>query len=323
MSLGEFSIIERYFTSRSHRDDVLLGVGDDAALLKLPPGMQLAVSIDTLVAGRHFPADTAAEAIGHKALAVNLSDMAAMGAEPAWATLALTLPEPDPIFIEAFAGGFFRLAQAYGIELVGGDTVRGPLTVTVQIHGLVPDGEALLRSGACPGDYLYITGNLGDAGGGLGLRQGGNCSDSQAAAELLARLDYPEPRVAEGCALRGVASAAIDISDGLLADLGHILERSGCAAEIDLGALPLSPALRGCVTNQQERLKLALSAGDDYELCFAVPPHRRSELEALSRSWSCAVSCIGRVSEGAGITLKGEGSDALQGLVAGFDHFRR
>lgn len=321
MSLGEFSIIERYFTSRHRRNDVLLGVGDDAALLQVPAGMQLAVSVDTLVAGRHFPLDTAAGAIGHKALAVNLSDMAAMGAEPAWATLALTLPEPDPTFIEDFADGFFRLAQAHGVELVGGDTVRGPLSLTVQIHGLVPEGEALLRSGAQPGDYLYVTGHLGDAGAGLRLRQGGGCRDSDAAAALVARLDYPTPRVSEGLALRGIASAAIDISDGLLADLGHILERSGCGAELELDAIPLSEALRSCVSAEEERLRLALGAGDDYELCFAVPPQRRGDLELATREWCCKPSCIGRITAGKGIRLAGEGSEALQGLMAGYDHF--
>lgn len=320
MSLSEFSLIERYFTSRTHRQDVILGVGDDAALLQLPPGMQLAVSVDTLVAGRHFPEETAAEAIGHKALAVNLSDMAAMGADPAWVTLALTLPESDSAFVEDFARGFFALARRYGVELVGGDTVRGPLSLTVQIQGQVPAGKALLRSGARPGDYLYVSGTLGDAGAGLRLKQGGSCHAPEAEA-LVRRLDYPTPRVAEGRSLRGIASAAIDISDGLLADLGHILERSGCGAEIELEALPQSEALRRCITDDHERLKLALGAGDDYELCFTVPPSQRSAIMELSSSWSCGLSCIGRINDGAGITLSGEGSDSLQGRVAGYDHF--
>lgn len=321
MSLGEFSLIERYFTPRQHRGDVALGVGDDAALLQVPPGHQLVACVDTLVAGRHFPGETAADAIGYKSLAVNLSDLAAMGAEPAWATLALTLPESDSDFVAAFAAGFFRLADEHDVELVGGDTVRGPLSVTVQLHGVVPEGQALLRSGARPGDDIYVTGSLGDAGAGLRLCQGGQCADDEAAAQLQRRLDYPTPRIREGISLRGIASAAIDISDGLLADLGHVLERSGCGAELEPAHLPLSAAMEQCVAESDERYALALSAGDDYELCFTVPPARRDALEAVTREWSCGVSRIGRITGDGGIRLLGEGSGTLAGLVAGYDHF--
>jgi thiamine-monophosphate kinase len=283
--------------------------------------MQLAVSVDTLVAGRHFPENSAPRAIGYKTLAVSLSDMAAMGAEPAWTTLAITLPDSDPAFVEAFAEGLFVLANQYGVELVGGDTVRGPLSTTLQLQGLVPDGEALLRNGARPGDHIFVTGTLGDAGAGLTLRQGATCSDEDAADYLIRRLDYPTPRVEEGKALRGIASAAIDISDGLLSDLGHILERSGCSAELELDCLPCSAALRRCVEKGEE-LKLALTAGDDYELCFTVPESRLERFTEVSADWAASPSYIGRIVAGNGIRLLGEHADTLQGLAGGFDHFR-
>jgi len=322
MPLNEFSIIERYFNRAARRGDVLLGVGDDAALLQVPQGMQLAVSVDTLIAGRHFPEDTRPEAIGYKALAVNLSDMAAMGAKPAWVTLALALPEADEPFIEDFARGFFSLAQQYDVDLVGGDTVRGPLTCSVQVHGFVARDEALLRSGAQPGDLIYVTGNLGDAGAGLRLKQGALCADAAAAATLIRRLEHPLPRVNEGMSLRGIASSAIDISDGLLADLGHIVDDSGCGAELRLDTIPCSAALQQCVADDMERLRLALSAGDDYELCFTVPPQKVAELERVAAGWECGFHRIGCIIEGAGIRLTGGGSDALQAGLPGFDHFR-
>ncbi len=322
MSLNEFSIIERYFTRPSCRGDVVLGVGDDAALLQVPHGMQLALSVDTLIAGRHFPLDTSAEAIGYKALAVNLSDMAAMGAKPAWVTLALSLPESDEPFIERFAKGFFALAGEYDVELVGGDTVRGPLACTVQISGLVPANAALLRSGAQPGDFIYVTGTPGDAAAGLKLKQGAICEDSESAAQLIRRLEYPLPRVAEGLSLRGIASAVIDISDGLLADLNHILESSGCGAELQLNAIPQSASLQQCVADRNERLHLCLSGGDDYELCFTVPPHKVAELERVAADWSCGVTRIGEIVEGEGITLAGAESIGLSDALSGFDHFR-
>jgi thiamine-monophosphate kinase len=321
MSLSEFSIIERYFTRPSCRGDVVLGVGDDAALMQVPHGMQLAASVDTLVAGHHFPADTDPEAIGYKSLAVNLSDMAAMGAKPAWVTLSLALPDSDEAFIEGFAKGFFALAQEYEVELVGGDTVRGPLTCTVQINGIVPPGSALLRSGAQTGDFIYVTGSLGDAGAGLHLKQGGHCRDETAAASLIRRLEYPQPRVAEGLSLRGIASSAIDISDGLLADLNHILENSGCGAALQLDAIPRSTALQECIDDEVEGLRLALGAGDDYELCFTVPPHKVAELERISANWACEVTRIGEITEGTGIALSGSHAERMRDTATGFDHF--
>jgi thiamine-monophosphate kinase len=321
MSLSEFSIIERYFTRPSRRGDVILGVGDDAALMQVPQGMQLAMSVDTLIAGHHFPLDTSATAIGYKALAVNLSDMAAMGAKPAWVTLSLALPESDEAFIEGFVKGFFALAQDYEVELVGGDTVRGPKAFTVQINGFIPTGQALLRSGAQVGDLVFVTGSLGDAGAGLQLKQGSFYKDEVAAASLIRRLEYPQPRVAEGGSLRGIASSAIDISDGLLADLGHILESSGCGATLQLDAIPRSTALQICIGDEVESLRLALGAGDDYELCFTVPLHKMAELERVSAGWECDLTRIGEIVEGAGIKLTGTHAELLRGSEAGFDHF--
>ena len=319
MPLSEFSIIAQYFTRLSHRQDVVLGVGDDAAVLEIPADTQLAVSVDTMVAGRHFLHEASPEAIGHKALAVNLSDMAAMGAEPAWATLALTLPEPNEAFLTGFAAGFYRLAEAHGVALIGGDTVRGPLQITVQIHGLLPCGMALTRSGARPGDHLFVTGTLGDGGAGLALVQEKLRCDASDAAMLRRRLDYPTPRVQAGIALRGIASAAIDISDGLLADLGHILERSSVGAEIELDALPMSAELRRCIDSDAERLRLALTAGDDYELCFTVPKDKLPELQRVAEKWDCPVTRIGQIHAGSGIAF--QNGELPEALIAGFDHF--
>lgn len=319
MPLSEFNIITRYFTRHAHRQDVLLGVGDDAALMEVPKGMQLAVSVDALVAGRHFPLETTPEAIGHKALAVNLSDMAAMGAEPAWATLALTLPEPDTDFLSGFAAGFYRLAEQCNVELVGGDTVRGPLQLVVQIQGLVPRGKALTRGGARPGDHLFVTGTLGDAGAGLAMVQEQlACAGSQG-EELRRRLDYPTPRVAAGIALREIASAAIDISDGLLADLGHILEASVVGAELELDAIPLSAALRHCVADVEQRLRFALTAGDDYELCFTVAEEKLEALERTVADWDFPVTRIGRIRAETGVSFCNGVPPA--DLVSGYDHF--
>ncbi len=319
MPLSEFSIIAQYFSRQSRRQDVLLGVGDDAALMEVPAGMQLAVSVDAMVAGRHFPLNTSPEAIGHKVLAVNLSDMAAMGAEPAWVTLALTLPEPDTEFLTGFAAGFYRLAERYGVELVGGDTVRGPLHLAVQIQGLVPRGKALTRAGAQSGDHLFVTGTLGDAGAGLALAQGRlECSGTDGAA-LRRRLDYPAPRVEAGLALRDIASAAIDISDGLLADLGHILEASVVGAELEIDSIPLSSSLTCCVADVEQRLRYALTAGDDYELCFTVAEDKLEALERAAGGWDFPITRIGRITTGAGISFcHGE---PLADLVSGYDHF--
>lgn len=321
-SLNEFSLIEIYFARQGiERDDVLLGIGDDAALLKVAEGMELAVAIDTLVEGRHFPVDTPPDSIGYKVLAVNLSDMAAMGAEPAWMTLSLSLPEADPDFLELFSSGLLVLAEQYGIQLVGGDTVRGPLCVTAQIHGFVPKGRAMLRSGARVGDHIYVTGTLGDAGAGLAIVQGGVDANPEARDFLVQKLERPTPRVREGVLLRDIASAAIDISDGLVADLGHILSASGVGATIELNTLPLSKQLCESIESSSERERLALSAGDDYELCFTVAPENALLLDKMAQQFECPITCIGTIEEGEGLRLMQDNGEVVRATAAGFDHF--
>jgi thiamine-monophosphate kinase len=322
MSLSEFNLIERYFTARGvRRDDVALGVGDDCALLRVPVGMELAVSIDALVEGRHYPSGTDAVSVGHKALAVGLSDLAAMGAEPAWATLALSLPEADESWLQGFADGLFALAERFRVQLVGGDTVRGPRVISLQLHGLVPQGAALRRDGAREGDLIYVTGTPGDAGLGLELALGQRRADAADAVYLRARLDRPEPRVAAGLQLRGIASAAIDISDGLAADLGHILARSGVGARLELAQLPYSPALQHLLPEAAERWRYALGGGDDYELCFTVPPERREAAEQVCAALDCGCRCIGRIEAKSGLRLYRPDGMLLEHPPHGFDHF--
>lgn len=320
MPLSEFGLIARYFARRGvERSDVSLGVGDDCALLRVPAGHELAVTIDTLVAGRHFPEETDPRAIGHKAIAVNLSDLAAMGAEPAWATLSLSLPLANEPWLEAFSAGLFELADFYGVQLVGGDTVSGPLVITLQLHGFVPEGEGLRRDGANPGDLVFVTGTLGDAGAGLGIVQGRYFTQDEALRERLRqRLDFPSPRIEAGLSLRGVASAAVDISDGLAADLGHILEASGTGATIRAHQLPLSLDLIDIV-GEQEAIELALTAGDDFELCFTVPPEKQTALADLG----IPCTCIGVIEESPGLRILDESGALLTVSRAGFDHFRK
>jgi len=318
MSLSEFQLIEKYFArQRVRRGDVGLGVGDDAALLRVLPGMELVVAMDAMVEGRHFPNDTDPFSLGHKVLAVNLSDMAAMGAEPAWATLAISLPTADETFVAAFTEGLFSLAHRYGVELVGGDTVRGPLMMVVQMHGLLPAGKAMKRSGAFAGDAIYVTGTLGDAGAALQkILKGETCSEG-----LRLRLDRPEPRVKEGMGLRDIASSAIDISDGLVADLGHILQASGFGATIDVETLPLSSELLEAVEGREQGWQLALTGGDDYELCFTVSPHREETLRTMAREWPCGITRIGTIDSNPGLRLQRSDGSPFQPASHGFDHF--
>jgi thiamine-monophosphate kinase len=317
VALSEFRLIESYFEQRRlGRDDVALGIGDDAALLRLPPGMLLASAVDTLIEGVHFPQQTPPAAIGHKVLAVNLSDLAAMGAEPAWATLSLSMPEPDETFLKAFCDGLFSLAEQFNIALVGGDTVRGPLVLTLQASGFVPEGEALTRAGAAPGDLLYVSGTLGDAAAGLELVKAGSLN-SREARWLRQRLDRPTPRIALGQALRGIASSCIDISDGLCADVAHIMERSHLGAAIDSRSLPLSPELLR-VKGEEAARGLALNGGDDYELCFTVPEQKEAELLRLAATFAVAVTRIGEVNNEVGV-LRVDGEIVSGG---GYDHFR-
>jgi thiamine-monophosphate kinase len=320
MAETEFDIIRRYFTRQPvSRKEVLTGVGDDAAVLQLPTDQELVVCMDTLVAGVHFPPDTPPGSIGHKALAVNLSDLAAMGAVPAWATLALTLPEPQPDWLAAFASGFFALAGRYGVQLIGGDTTCGPLAVTVQAHGFTPPGQALRRVGARPGDRIYVTGSLGDAGLALRLRE-------TAAGGLRSRLDYPEPRLEAGTQLRGLASAAIDISDGLLADLGHLLESDNLGASVQIDELPRSgsfvAALQGS-DPESARLyyELPLSSGDDYELCFTVPEHNCAEVERRLGMLACGCTAIGSIEAKPGIRCSLRDGSSYQPGSEGYLHF--
>ncbi len=320
MPLSEFDLIRRFFTEQSvRRDDVALGIGDDCALLRPRPDHELAVTIDTMVEGIHFPPETEPEALGHKALAVSLSDLAAMGAEPAWATLSLSLPEPEEWWLEEFARGLFTLATRYGVQLVGGDTVRGPLAVTTQLHGFVPEGQALRRGGAQPGDLVYVTGTLGDAGGGLRVALGTWGAERPGADVLRNRLDRPTPRVREGMALRGLATAAIDISDGLISDLEHICTASAVGAELWVDHLPLSEALEAATT-MDEALSLAVGAGDDYELCFTVPEARVEEVELLCGRFGCGCRPVGQIEAEHGLRLTRDGKPYLPD-AAGFDHF--
>lgn len=321
MPRSEFSLIREYLTNLgTRRDDVRLGVGDDAALLQPPAGQLLAVSTDTLVAGVHFPEDAPVAAIGHKSLAANLSDLAAMAAEPAWATLSLTLPAADADWLHAFADGFDALAREHGVALVGGDLCRGPLSITVQITGFVPEGQALRRSGAAVGDHVVVSGCLGDAALGLRVWQADPRQDSE--TDLLTeRLHRPSPRVQLGLHLRGLASAAIDLSDGLASDLGHLLTASGCGAEIVQQDLPCSAAaLRhvGAVGARQA----ALAGGDDYELCFTVPDRALPALDRVAAEAGTALTVIGRVVAEPGLRLRQADGCLVPVTASGFQHFR-
>ena len=292
MRLSEFELIRRYFTRPARH--AVLGVGDDAALVRVRRGMELVISTDMLVAGRHFSADADPEQLGHKALAVNLSDMAAMGATPHWATLALALPRADARWLAAFSRGFLRLARRHGVELIGGDTTRGPLTICVQIAGEVPAGRALRRDGARTGDDVWVSGTLGDAALAFSAVE---CRVRLAARErrrLERKLHAPEPRVALGKRLRGIARSAIDVSDGLVADLGHVCERSGVAAVIEAARIPLSGIVKSKL-NQSVMMKAVLAGGDDYELVFSAGRSRRAAIARLARRLRLKLTCIGRM----------------------------
>lgn len=315
MALHEFDLIRAYFDRSSSADDVVLGVGDDAAIVQPAPGEQLVISTDTLVAGRHFPLGTLPADIGWKSLAVNLSDLAAMGANPRWCLLALTLPEADEAFLGGFAEGFWQLAQQAGIVLIGGDTTRGPLSITVTVIGSVPAGGALRRDGARVGDGIYVSHTLGGAGLGLALALGEPLSAPASVRQAaLTALNRPEPQLALGLALRGLASSAIDISDGLAQDLGHILSRSNVGAKIDAGLLPLAPGLLdGCGGDRARTL--ALTAGDDYQLCVTIPREREAEVAG----WP-GLTRIGDIESEPGLRIWQEGKRLLL-PQAGFQHF--
>ncbi len=327
--LGEFELIRRFFSDGSPRglgDGVTLGIGDDAALIEPPPDCELAVTVDTIVAGRHFPLDSDPRSIGHRAMAVNLSDLAAMGATPAWATLALTLPAADAAWLEPFARGLLDLARAHGVALVGGDTTGGPLTVSVQLMGHVPRGAAMRRGGARAGDWLAVTGTLGDAGAGLALRRPPSAhavqdhSAQALVAQLIGRFEFPAPRVHFGRLARSIAHAAMDLSDGLVGDLPKIAAASGLAAHVEVERLPLSAALRA-VASPGQALDWALGAGDDYELLLAVAPARFAELAAAAGACDLGLTAIGKLQAGSGVTWSRNGEPFLPS-VQGWDHFR-
>lgn len=317
--MSEFDLIRRYFTRAA--PGAVLGVGDDAALLRVGEGMELAVSSDMLVSGTHFFLDAEPESLGHKTLAVNLSDLAAMGAVPRWATLALSLPSVDDAWLEKFSRGFFALASQYAVDLVGGDTTRGPLNLSVTIMGEVPPGRALRRDGARQNDDIWVSGMLGDAALALAHLQGHIVLEQQVFAASSARLHKPCPRVELGLALRGIASSAIDVSDGLLADLGHILERSQTGAEIRFEALPCSPQLRAC-TSPSLVQRCMLAGGDDYELCFTASPGQRARIEEISAQLALPLTRIGKITGGQGCTVF-DGGHAMQIKELGYEHFAR
>lgn len=324
--MGEFDLIARYFTRPVRR--AALGVGDDCALLAPAPGMQLAVSSDMLVEGRHFFADVDPEALGHKALAVNLSDLAACGARPLAFTLALSLPRVDEAWLAGFSRGLLALADAHGCELVGGDTTQGPLNLCITVFGEVPTGQALLRSGARPGDDLYVSGTLGDARLALEALLGHAPLPAEALARARQRLERPTPRVALGQALRGVASSAMDLSDGLLGDLSHILKSSGVGAYIDTHITSNLIAEKACLSGGNGHFDLelirqcTLAGGDDYELAFTAPPARRGAVAAASQASGTPVTRIGTVLAEPSLQLVDAGGQAVEHRYASFDHFR-
>jgi thiamine-monophosphate kinase len=317
MPAGEFELIERHFTRRgAQREDVLAGVGDDGALVAGPPDGALVLALDTIVEGVHFPAEFDARFVGHRALAVNLSDLAAMGAEPAWALLGLTLPAVDEHWITGFSAGLDALARRHGVALVGGDTTRGPLTVTVTLAGTVPPGQAIYRDGARAGDDLWISGTPGDAAAGLAILQGRLPAQGRARDALLGRFQLPQARVALGIALRGIATACIDVSDGLSGDLEKLCRASGVGADIESRELPLSAGLCS-VAGLEARIGFALGGGDDYELLFTADPAERARIAALDAG--VVLKRIGTVSETAGVRV--DGSVPERDAGHGFDHF--
>jgi thiamine-monophosphate kinase len=318
MALGEFELIERYFTRPARR--AVLGVGDDCAVLAPTPGMQWCVSSDMLVEGRHFLSSVAPQRLGHKALAVNLSDLAACGAEPLACTLALALPRADEVFLQGFAEGLWALAERHGIELVGGDTTAGPLNICITVIGQVPAGQALLRSGARAGDQLWVSGTLGDARAALEVFRGTLEVPGAAFTTLRRAMELPEPRVALGQRLRGVASSAIDVSDGLLGDLGHVLRRSAVGARLDVDMLPRSAQLAALPPAVQ--LECLLHGGDDYELLFTAAPARREAVLGAAREAGVPVSCIGRIEADPGLVVTDGRGQALAVERGGFDHFK-
>jgi thiamine-monophosphate kinase len=317
MPLGEFELIAKYFTRGVKR--AVLGVGDDCGLLSVAPGMQLAVSSDMLVEGRHFLSTVSPQCLGHKALAVNLSDLAACGAQPLGFTLALALPQVDEAFLAGFSRGLWALADAHGCELVGGDTTRGPLNICITVWGEVPVGQALLRSGARPGDLIYVSGALGDARAALEVFRGNLALQGEAFGQVRSAMEQPQPRVALGRALREVAHSAIDVSDGLLGDLGHLLRCSGVGATVRVDAVPRSAVVATLLLAQQRQFTLA--GGDDYELVFTAAPEQGPRVVAAANQADVSVTCIGRIDQELGLRLVDAQGQTVPNNFASFDHF--
>ena len=321
MSESEFDIINAYFSEIGGTQDWLItGVGDDAAVLATAPEQQLVIAIDTLNTGVHFAETTPAFEVGYKALAVNISDIAAMGGQPTWFTLSLSLPEVDHDWLRGFSEGLASLANEYHLNLVGGDTTRGPLSITVQIAGSVPVGKALYRSGAKIGDDIYVTGMLGDAAAGLKIIKQPSKTLSPEQQALVHRLEHPIPRVDVGLALRDIATSCIDISDGLTADLGHILDASQVGAEIERDKIPLSKAISQIGLEPDKQYELALHGGDDYELCFTAPKSKREEIETISRQTNCDISRLGTIIQEQRLFVTIDGQRASIDKI-GYDHF--
>jgi thiamine-monophosphate kinase len=322
--LGEFELIGRFFDRPARDADVVVGVGDDAAVLRVAPGHELVLAVDMMVEGRHFLAGTDPERLGHKILAVNLSDMAAMGARPRWALLAGALPDSDPDWLSAFSRGLFALADAHRVALVGGDTTRGPRNLCVTIAGEVPIGQAIRRAGAGPGDDVWVSGELGGAMLALAALQGRTTLAHEELPPLVRRLERPEPRVALGIALRGTASAMLDVSDGLTGDLGHILDASAVGARVDLARIPCAAALAARRDGPERELAVAclLAGGDDYELLFTAPNVARERVAAIGREVGVPLTRVGEVTPpGTGLVVRGEDGAPLPALPRAFDHF--
>jgi thiamine-monophosphate kinase len=320
--LKEFSVIEDFFKAKSiQRKDVIIGIGDDGAVTHIPQGQALVTTTDTLVCGVHFLADTPAHAIAQKAIAVNLSDLAAMGAEPAWISLSLSLPKFDQQWLEGFSNGLKEHAQYYSVQLIGGDTVQGPLTVTITAQGFVPFGQALTRSQAKPGDFVYVTGTLGDAGLGLQIAQNTLEVEDQTDREfLLNRLHYPTPRLFAGTSLRRVASACIDLSDGLVSDIQHILKASQCGAVLNVDKIPLSKAMKYSV-DDSHAIEFALTAGDDYELLFTVSEEQKGHLHTTLASANVIATCIGQLNGMVGKLELRQNGQPFKANGQGYQHF--
>jgi thiamine-monophosphate kinase len=323
MASGEFELIQKYFLSTLSRDDVSTGIGDDCAVVSVPRGMQLAVTTDTLIDNVHFPHGTLPEDIACKAVAVNLSDLAAMGAEPAWVTLALSFPDVDEDWIRAFADSFRITAEKYNVQLIGGDTTQGPLVITVQAMGLVDPDRIMRRDRAKPGDSVYVTGTLGDAAAGLRiLQQGRPVDDSH--AWLVERLNRPQARTTIGMKLAHCCSCAIDISDGLIADLGHILAASQCGATINIDKIPLSHQLVEYSTDRNEvDWEMVLSGGDDYELCVVAPPENEVELMSIASVTSTPLTRIGIIEEQQALNIVDDSGARYLFDHDGYQHFSR